>query len=108
VDFLRRTLFQCHENSEVYIHKDADISIESGINNFSLVNRKLDFVLGPMTIFVSQVSEIGYRYLECYANRHVTHVKIFRILYNRPIFDNFKCMLHKTWAYLEGLRVQIL
>src|SRR6218665_1461463 len=29
----------------VYIHKDTDISIESVINNFSLANRKLDFVL---------------------------------------------------------------
>ena len=37
--------FQCHENSEAYIHKHTVIFIESGINNFSLVNRKLDSVL---------------------------------------------------------------
>src|SRR6218665_167455 len=29
----------------MYLHKDTDISIESVINNFSLANRKLDFVL---------------------------------------------------------------
>jgi len=28
-----------------HIHKNTDISIESVINNFSLANRKLDFVL---------------------------------------------------------------
>jgi len=42
LDFLRRALFQCHENSKVYIHKDTDmmgISIERRINNFSLVSR---------------------------------------------------------------------
>jgi len=36
---------QCHENSEVYIHKHTVISIESRINNFSMVNRKRDSVL---------------------------------------------------------------
>jgi len=36
LDLLRRTLFQCHEYSEVYIglHKDTEISIENGVNDF--------------------------------------------------------------------------